>query len=119
MPRVLVVEDEPSQQVLVGAILTDEGYEFCMVDSLAALAAHGKVEPHQHDMIMTDMKLADGAFSVPEVRELGEREGVPVLVVSGSRDAALTASAEGVAFVSKPYEIDDLMDAIRGLAPPP
>lgn len=107
MARILMVEDDPNQVLLLRLVLEDDGFEVDDVGDLAGLRAclDGPVP----DAVVLDRGLPDGD-GVQLLRELRLTEGwsdVPVVVLSG-HDAD-TAVWEGWAagansYVTKPYE---------------
>ncbi len=115
--RVLVVDDEPSvAQVIVDA-LADEGYEVrWAANGREALAALGAWLP---DLIVLDlmMPVMDGrAFRAAQRCLSGAAAQVPVLVLSGMREARATAEAlNAAAVLTKPFDLDDLVATVGRL----
>ena len=107
MARILMVEDDPNQVLLLRLVLEDDGFEVDDVGDLAGLRAclTGPVP----DAVVLDRGLpdGDGVQLLRELRLTGGWADVPVVVLSG-RDAD-TAVWEGWAagansYVTKPYE---------------
>jgi CheY-like chemotaxis protein len=112
--RVLVVEDETSVGQVVVDVLTDEGYEVrWATNGRAALALLNQWLP---DAIVLDlmMPVMDGrAFRAAQRRLPGKVARVPVVVLSGMREARATAEELGAAAViAKPFDLDDLVNTI-------
>lgn len=107
MARILMVEDDPNQVLLLQLVLEDDGFEFDVVGDLAGLRVC--LDGDVPDAVVLDRGLPDGD-GVEMLRELRATEGwqdVPVVVLSG-HDAD-TAVWEGWAagansYVTKPYE---------------
>lgn len=115
--RVLVVEDEESIAQFMTDVLGDEGYEVRRAvhgsDALDVLAAWTP------DLIVLDlmMPVMDGrAFRTVQKRLDGGRARIPVVVLSGAREArAIADELHVAATLTKPFDIDDLLSTISGL----
>src|SRR4249919_1217256 len=109
MPRVLVIDDDPSIRQVVGFVLTDEGY---LVDEApdgeVALEAIGRQHP---DVILLDMKMPvmDGWEFARRYRELYNHRA-PIVVVTAAQDAAQRGADVGADdFLAKPFDLDALV----------
>lgn len=121
--RVLLVDDDQDMVELVTAILTDEGYEVTAIaepDHASIAKAVGRVEP---DCILLDS--SDGpefGTSWDEAAYLStRRRAVPTVSFTAGTDAVREAregasdratAARFAAIVSKPFRLDDLLDAV-------
>ena len=122
--RVLVAEDNAINQKLMRRWLEDQGHRVEVVENgkaaVAALAA-GRVDLALLDVEMPEM---DGLQAAQAIRAREEREGsghVPLIVVTayamkGDRERCLQAGFD--AYVSKPVQVDELLDEIDRLAGP-
>ena len=117
MARVLIVEDEPEIQDLIGDLLLLEGYE---VHALGRVP-HGlnQIRRLAPDVILLDLRLP-GVGGVELLRLLSadrQLSTTPVVICSGAADLREAHAAEfaslGVEVVAKPFELDDLIDAVR------
>ncbi len=117
VPRVLIVEDEPEIQELIGDLLILEGYE---VHGLGRIP-HGldAIRDLDPDVIVLDLRLP-GVGGVEFLRLLrADRQlaPTPVLIVSGARDLRKAHADEfaelGCEFLQKPFELDSILDVIR------
>jgi two-component system response regulator MprA len=114
--RILVAEDDHEIRQALNRILTYEGYDVVMAnDGAAALAAVGEHEP---DAILLDvmMPFVDGIGVCRRLRERGDR--TPVLMLTArhelsDRVAGLDAGADD--YVTKPFELDELLARVRAL----
>jgi len=119
--RILVVEDNPVNQIVIQRILERLGYR-------AAIAANGTValatmrnEPY--DMVLMDMQMPDmdGLETTRHIRESERQanpERPPVMIIaltanaqSGDRDACLAAGMND--YLSKPIQVAELRHAIE------
>jgi CheY-like chemotaxis protein len=111
----LVVEDEDEIRALVSMALGDEGYEVLAAANGAAalerLAQPGTAPP---DLILLDLRMPvmDGwAFAEAYRRLPGPH--APMVAVTASRDvAASAAQIQADGFLSKPFELDDLLATV-------
>jgi CheY-like chemotaxis protein len=112
---ILICEDEPTLRELVRASLSGV-YQFAEArDGFDALGLARELEP---DAVVLDLMLPrkSGLEVLAELREDEQLRSIPVLVMtawSDMLDAALAAGAD--AFVSKPFDPDDLKIAVDEL----
>lgn len=114
-PRhILVVEDNPINQVVIGKVLDQLSCSFDMAeDGLVALQKLS--EGAAYDLILTDLRMPnmDGFALAKAVRasENGEAKRMPIIAVSAdAMEEARTQSAQsGIdAFITKPIKIDEI-----------
>jgi CheY-like chemotaxis protein len=121
--RILLAEDGPDNQRLMSRILTKAGADVTVVDNgqLAleqALAA--KADGRCFDVILMDMQMPvlDGYGATRRLRALGYGGAIIALTahaMAGEREKCLAAGCDD--YVSKPVKRDDLIRAVRALAP--
>jgi CheY-like chemotaxis protein len=108
--RVLVVEDDQWLRPLLGACLSDEGYEVVEADS--GTAALQQVHDQHPDLVVLDVNLPQlSGLSVLEKLVYEEpTSNLPVILMSGSVDLTETQQAKlADAALSKPLDIEELM----------
>ena len=110
--RVLVVEDDPSIADLMRIVLGDAGYE-------PVLAANGKralemVRLAPPDVLIMDLHLEGNTPIVATVHDIRAAAGrpLPVLVASASCRPDLCDALGAYAFVAKPFDVDELVQAV-------
>lgn len=114
--RVLVVDDEPDLQTLIGQVLWDAGHEVeFAADGTTALA---RSELGGLDLVVLDLILPDVDGHVVLNRMRRRADAPPVLVVSGRADygscaRALREGAQG--YIVKPFAVRDLLAACQGI----
>jgi CheY-like chemotaxis protein len=112
--RVLVVDDDAPFIGMLVAALEDGGHTVLTAsDGRAALVKANHMAP---DAIILDIRMPgmDGpAFARAYSRRRGAK--APIVVVSGFAGAR-TEVAEAVAYFSKPFDLDRLLDVLRELA---
>ena len=111
----LVVEDDSDIASLLSEILENEGYAAVAVSDSDALIA--QLEPRP-DLIVLDLRLSRGGgeLILESLRARGMGD-VPVLLLSAAGDLAERAQELGVsAYLAKPFELEELLIIVRGLA---
>jgi len=114
--RILYIEDNPENRLLVSRILEVEGYEVVeAVDGLSGLKAATETDP---DLILLDIELpkVDGYSLAERFRQIPELDQVPILAVTanvmkGDRERTLAAGCDG--YIPKPIDIDRLPGQIE------
>ena len=114
--RILYIEDNPENRLLVSRVLEADGYEVVeAVDGPSGLKAAQESEP---DLILLDIGLptVDGYDLAERFRAMPELDEVPILAVTanvmkGDRERSLAAGCDG--YIPKPVDIDRLPMQIR------
>jgi CheY-like chemotaxis protein len=111
MLKVLIVEDDLLLADFAEEILVEKGYEISgvagTVTEAVALARHS-----MPDLVMLDMRLADGGLGTEVAAQLAHLGRPGILYVTGNMSQLVLTSADGDACLGKPYRSDDLL---RGL----
>ena len=111
---VLVVDDEADIRSLLTDLLKEEGYQVRTADSAAkALAEIAKKMP---DLVMMDVKLPDqdGIALLKQLKRDEPELEVIVMTAFGGSSTAIKAMEHGAYdYVTKPFEIDDLLATLR------
>ena len=110
--RVLVVEDDVTINETLCAILEVEGFvPTCVTNLTQARLALAAEMP---SVILLDLMLNDDESGETLLEELADREGAPaVVVLSASPHAGRVATRYGVDLVAKPFDVDDLLEALE------
>jgi len=116
-PRVLIVDDDARVRQAIQWALEDEGFSVeTAADGQAALEVAARRLP---DLVLLDITLPrlDG-YAVAQALRRDYGPALPILAVTADGQAPAKAKRVGAyAFVRKPFELDDLLAAIRaGLA---
>ena len=114
-PRtVLVVDDEPEIRSLLNDLLVDEGYTVATANTGAdALAQITKDLP---DLVMMDIQLPDqdGITLLRQIKREHNELEVIVMTAFGGSSTAIKAMGDGAYdYVTKPFEIDDLLATLK------
>ena len=116
LPRILVVDDEPSILETVGGVLRDEGFEVDTASTArGAMSAAAATRP---DMIVLDIMLPD--FDGVEITRRLRADGRDVAVLFlTARDAVEDRIAGlrigGDDYVTKPFSLDELVERVRAI----
>jgi len=121
MPRrILIVEDDPALGPILVKFLERKGYLCELAADLAS--ALSRLDTPLPDLTLTDVRLPDGSGLeiLDELRRRGV--GLPVLVMTGLEDLDLAAEAMkggAVDFLTKPFDHEVLLAAVRSVIPEP
>ena len=115
---ILVVDDDHGVQQLIQMALEDEGYTVHVADdgnvALQTLAAQTKAATPP-DLIVLDymMPRMDGATFVHESEQQGLRDSIPIILLTAAGQVKqLAASLNAEKYLSKPFDMDVLIDTI-------
>jgi CheY-like chemotaxis protein len=120
--RILVVEDDPDIRRLVTAVLAKE-YEVRSVDDgLDALMA--LEQGFRPDLIIADIMMPrlDGLTLVKAIKQRPATASIPVMFLtakSSPRDVIEGINLGARYYLTKPFKVDDLMQKVHRLLPPP
>ena len=106
----LLVEDEALIRMMLAEMVEDQGH---LVISEAANieAATSLTEKQSFDLALLDINIA-GLLVTPIVRIL-DRQGVPIIFVSGYSDQTIPAELRGRVLIEKPFSQETLLNAIN------
>jgi DNA-binding response OmpR family regulator len=115
MQRILAVDDDKDLLEVLQFILEDCGYE---VDTLSdGHYLFDQINSHTPDLILLDIMLGnlDGRELCKDVKAKKETHNIPIILVSASHNIAGAMNQNGApnAFIEKPFDINQLLDAIK------
>jgi two-component system, OmpR family, KDP operon response regulator KdpE len=114
---VLLVEDDAVIRALVHEALAAAGFRVCIArDGFAALTVVRRDPP---DVVVLDLGLPilDGQEFVDAWRTAAPMHSVPIVVLSASAELPPLLARAGVqGYITKPFDIDILVQAVRRLA---
>ncbi len=111
---VLIVDDDADIRSLLKDLLTDEGYGVKLAAS--GEAALAEVEKRVPDLVMMDVKLPDqdGLAVLKQLKRAHGELEVIVMTAFGGSSTAIRAMEHGAYdYVTKPFEVDDLLATLR------
>lgn len=113
-PLVLVVDDDPDILEALAEILEVEGFESRRARN--GKEALDKLGPRTPDLILLDlmMPVMDGWEFAQKLRAISNFDAPPIIVLSADRNVAAKARELGaVAYLSKPFELEELLQLVR------
>jgi DNA-binding response OmpR family regulator len=115
--RVLCVEDEPDIAAFLRAYFRASGYDLVHLDPADPDEVLGALEEHEPDCVLLDIRLR-GFSGVDAYRRMRSDERwafTPVIMVSAhaASDPTFSRPTGLDAFVSKPFNTNDLADLVR------
>ena len=94
MIKVLLVEDSPSDALVVESELTQtDGAHFCVIHIDQLNAALAQLREQHFDVVLLDLNLPDSTGFETFLRLHGEATDVPIVVLSGQDDEVLALKA--------------------------
>jgi len=113
--RILYIEDNDTNRMLVRRVLNAEGYT--MLEAASGPAGVRAAEEHVPDLILMDINLPelDGYEVTFRIKQNPQLRHIPVIamtanVMQGDREKSLDAGCDG--YIQKPIDIDVLPDQI-------
>ena len=111
MPRILCVEDNPENRILVRRILLAEGHD--VLEAANAFEGLQMALAHQPDLILLDINMpqVDGLTLASRLKGYPSLRQVPVIAITanvmrGDRERSLAAGCDG--YIQKPIDVDML-----------
>ena len=110
MPRLLIIDDEPTLLELLRRYLSRLGYEVETHASLEDALASFQAEPERFSMAITDLSLPalNGEEVVERLRQI--RPGLPAIITSGY---PYEPRGENIGFLQKPFLPQMLAEAVE------
>ncbi|NWF67913.1 MAG: response regulator [Chloroflexi bacterium] len=115
MPRILYIDDDKFNRLLIYRILVAAGYEVDLAEG--AITGIDMARHNPPDLILMDMSMPemDGLTATRHIRALPELQNVPIVVVTanvmeGDRERSLQAGSNG--FIGKPIDVDRFPEQI-------
>lgn len=109
MAKVLLIEDHDLTREHLCEALEDVGFEVVSSDGYASGVS--ALRAHAFDYVVANAMLPDG--SGLDLADLATDRGVPSIITSGHPDTIAALEAKGIRFLTKPFDVQDLVRAIR------
>lgn len=119
MTTILLVDDAPDVRDITAIFLTDEGFDVSACDRAEECLA--KLAATLPDLLILDGRLPgmSGWECLRRLRESKRTVKLPVLMLTAAVDDLKNARREPpddcTTFLAKPFDLDDLLAAIRGV----
>jgi CheY-like chemotaxis protein len=116
-PRILIVDDQPSNVRLLEHTLRRAGYVEVMstTNPCEVTALHTQ---HHYDLILLDLQMPelDGFGVLGQLREVRSTNPVAVLVISaGSAEMPAALESGGDGFLAKPFRLPDVVERVQAM----
>ena len=115
--KILIVDDNPTNLNLMERMLARAGYS-CVSSTLDPMTVSGLYRRNRYDLIILDLEMPcfDGFQVMKALGESEDRASLFILVTSAEPGHKIRAMQEGARdFVSKPFQLSDLMARVYGL----
>ena len=115
MPRILIVDDEPSILSVLGTLLRAQSHE--VTPARSGEAALALLNQQDFDLMISDIRMGstmDGMQLLQQVRR--EHPGLAVIMLTafGTVETAVEAMKEGAFdYVTKPFKVDELLITVQ------
>lgn len=108
---ILVIDNDESLLAVLERRLGHLGYR-CDTAVCGAQGIAG-FDPERHDLVVTDLNMP-GGDGVELARAIREISDVPIVIVTGYRDAFRTRvrAVPGLTVMEKPFDFNDLVDLV-------
>ncbi|HLV67235.1 MAG TPA: hybrid sensor histidine kinase/response regulator [Polyangiaceae bacterium] len=114
MPKVLHIEDDPANRLLVRKLLGPAGFD--VVDAADGLEGVRKAFDEHPDLVLVDLAIPglDGYEVTLRLRSEPSLHNVPIVAITaeGNREASLAVGCDG--YLQKPIDARSFADTVRG-----
>ncbi len=114
MPKILHIEDDPANRLLVRKLLIPAGFQ--VIDAADGLDGMRRARESPPDLILVDIAIPglDGYEVTLRLRAEPRLAGVPIVAITaeGSRDTSLAVGCDG--FLQKPIDARSFVHTIQG-----
>jgi signal transduction histidine kinase len=114
MPRILHIEDDPANRLLVRKLLGPAGFE--VIDAVDGLDGIRKALSERPDLVLVDIAIPglDGYEVTLRLRADASLRGMPIVAITaeGNREASLAVGCDG--FLQKPIDARSFAQTVRG-----
>ena len=114
--KVLIVEDDILQQIILEQMVTSMGHTVIAKVSKGTEAIKSALRLDAVDLILMDIKLSDNIDGIEAMLEIRKFSDVPVIYITGNSDPYHVKRAEEtdyLDYLTKPIEFDDLKTVIN------
>ena len=120
LPSIILIEDEDQQREVLHIVFESHGYS--VRSTITAEDALSHLDTFVPDLIVSDVKLPgmDGFTFCEQVRSRPELQNLPFVFITGYNDPKAIARVKNfgsVGYVTKPYDLDNLLDVVKTFTP--
>ncbi len=120
MPKVLVLEDDPTNATLMEVILGHEGFE--VETCRRAEEAYDSARAKTFDLVVVDLDLPGSAYDgmelIRRLKATPETSGMPIIACTAALlrfEASEAKQAGAAAFLPKPYTVEHVRKLVQSL----
>jgi two-component system, chemotaxis family, chemotaxis protein CheY len=115
--RILIVDDDESIRQIVGLCLSDEGYQ--VFEAPNGQVALDQLDEARPDLILLDLRMPvmDGWEFARSYRTRPGPHADIIAFVAGLNVEEESAELNAASVLSKPFDLDDLLQVVRSLRP--
>lgn len=117
MPKVLYIDDNDDNRMLVRRILLASDFNFEFAEARSGTEGIAAARRDPPDIILMDMSMPDmdGLTATAHLRGIPELQRIPIIaltanVMQGDRERTLEAGCDG--YIPKPIDVDRLPDEV-------
>jgi len=117
VPKILVVDDEPSNRAVVRAVLTPSGHD--VLEASNAEEALAVVREHRPDLVLTDLGLpaVSGADFIKTLRDDPATADLSIALYTGTHSSAMVRDFMALLnvrhYIQKPCEPGELLATVE------
>ena len=116
MPKILVVDDDPGVRELCNMVLTNEG--FTVLQAEDAASGIQTARDQMPDLVLLDWMLPglDGMDALRALKGSSKTRQIPIVMLTaldGLPQVTMATFSGADGYVTKPFEVDDLLSLIR------
>ncbi len=118
--KVLLVDDEPSVSSSLCDLLELWGYEVCDPVTTGEAAVSSTVS-EKPDLVLMDIQLKGPMNGIESAMEIKKHNSAPIIFMTGYISEQLRREAEAIspaAYLTKPFELDELRSALYSACQP-
>lgn len=119
MPRVLYIEDNRDNRLLVRRVLMASDYDILVEEADNAPLGIEMARQNPPDLILMDMSMPgmDGLVATKTIRNISELQHIPIIALTanameGDKERSLEAGCDG--YIRKPIDVDRIADDVMG-----
>lgn len=119
MTRVLYIEDNSDNRLLVRRVLMASDFDFEILEAENALRGIEMARTQSPDIILMDISMPDmdGLTATQQLKKMPEINGIPIVALTANameKDELMAREAGCDGFIRKPIDIDKLPNDILG-----
>jgi DNA-binding response OmpR family regulator len=121
MKKILLVDDEGDLINYIASILQEEGFD--VSQRLSAEEALGTLMSDKPDLVITDVRMQqmDGFQMLEKMKTMKGFSNLPVIFLTAMDDRLgqqEAAKLGATAYISKPFDLDELIGLVKRVLPP-